>query len=124
MLNPFRKESGGSGAKDGPRTTVGDRLVQFAQGQRKLWRLNYGLLALGTVAFVAASSGALRSFAQRYEVLLLGVVIVVAVFMIYACKRNQEISELRCLVRGIEQRDPAAPSDQQLHHVLCGIGRS
>src|SRR5713101_7506323 len=124
MLNPFRKESAGTGAKDAPRTTVGDRLVQFEQGQRKLWRLNYGLLALVTVAFVAASWDALRSFAQRYEVLLVGVVIVVAVFMIYAWKRNQEISELRGLVRGIEQRDTSAPSDRQLDQLFSVIERS
>src|SRR6266700_5146184 len=124
MLNPFRKDSAGTGAKDAPRTTVGDRLVQFEQGQRKLWRLNYGLLALVTVAFVAASWDALRSFAQRYEVLLVGVVIVVAVFMIYAWKRNQEISELRGLVRGIEQRDTSAPSDQPLDKLFSVIERS
>jgi len=124
MLKPFRKESAGTGAKDAPRTTVSDRLVQFEQGQRKLWRLNYGLLALVTVAFVAASWDALRSFAQRYEVLLVGVVIVVAVFMIYAWKRNQEISELRGLVRGIEQRDTSAPSDQQLDKLFSVIERS
>jgi len=119
-----RKDSPNSGAKDAPRTTVGDRLAQFEQGQRKLWRLNYGLLALVTVAFVAASWDALRSFAQRYEVLLLGVLVAVGVFMIYAWKRNQEISELRGLVRGIEQRDTAAPSDQQLDKLFSVIERS
>src|SRR6266404_3424649 len=124
MLNPFRKESAGTGAKDAPRTTVGDRLVQFEQGQRKLWRLNYGLLALVTAAFVAASWDALRSFAQRYEVLLVGVVIVVAVFMIYAWKRNQEISELRGLVPAIQERDTSAPSDQQLDKLFSVIERS
>ena len=123
-MPPFRKDSPNGGAKDAPRTTVGDRLAQFEQGQRKLWRLNYGLLALVTVAFVAASWDALRSFAQRYEVLLLGVLVVVGVFMIYAWKRNQEISELRGLVRGIEQRDTAAPSDQQLDKLFSVIERS
>ena len=121
---PFRKDSLANGAKDAPRTTVGDRLAQFEQGQRKLWRLNYGLLALVTVAFVAASWDVLRSFAQRYEVLLVGVLVVVAVFMIYVWKRNQEISELRGLVRGIEQRDTAAPSDQQLDKLFSVIERS
>src|ERR1700751_561508 len=120
----FRKNSPDNGAKDAPRTTVADRLAQFEQGQRKLWRLNYGLLALVTIAFVAASWDALRSFAQRYEVLLLGVLVAVGVFMIYAWKRNQEISELRGLVRGIEQRDTAAPSDQQLDKLFSVIERS
>jgi PAS domain S-box-containing protein len=121
---PFRKGSPDTGATDAPRATVGDRLAQFEQGQRKLWRLNYGLLALVTVAFVAASWDVLRSFAQRYEVLLVGILVVVAVFMIYVWKRNQEISELRGLVRGIEQRDTAAPSDQQLDKLFSVIERS
>src|SRR6266478_3806714 len=123
-MPPFRKDSPDNGAKDAPRTTVGDRLAQFEQGQRKLWRLNYGLLALVTVAFVAASWDVLRSFAERYEVLLVGVLVVVTVFMIYAWKRNQEISELRGLVRGIEQRGTAAPSDQQLDKLFSVIERS
>src|SRR5258706_2762567 len=109
---------------EAPRTNVGDRLAQFEQGQRKLWRLNYGLLALVTAAFVAASWDALRSFAQRYEVLLVGVVLVVAVFMFYAWKRNQEIAELRGLVRGIEQRHTSPPSDEQLDKLFSVIERS
>src|SRR5246500_3950599 len=120
----FRKNSPDNGAKDAPRTTVGDRLAQFEQGQRKLWRLNYGLLALVTAAFVAASWDVLRSFAQRYEFVLVGVVFVVAVFMFYAWKRNQEISELRGLVRGIEQRHTSPPSDQQLDKLFSVIERS
>src|SRR5258706_13486641 len=68
---------------EAPRTNVGDRLAQFEQGQRKLWRLNYGFLGLGTAAFFAGFFGGLRVFVQRYEVLLVGVVVVVAVFMFY-----------------------------------------
>ncbi len=112
------------GPSEAPRSNVGDRLAQFEQGQRQLWRLNYGLLALVTAAFVAASWDALRSFAQRYEVLLVGVVVVVAVFMFYAWKRNQEISELRGLVRGIEQRHTSPPSDEQLDKLFSVIERS
>ncbi len=115
--------SSGTGPSE-PRSSVGDRLAQFEQRQRQLWRKTYGLLALLTVAFVAASWDALRSFAQRYETLLIGVVVVVAVFMIYAWKRNQEISELRGLIRGIEQRDTAPPSDQQLDKLFAVIERS
>jgi two-component system NtrC family sensor kinase len=113
-----------SGPPEPPRSNVGNRLAQFDQGQRQVWRLNYGLLALVTAAFVAASWDALRSFAQRYEVLLVGVVVVVAVFMFYAWKRNQEIAELRGLVRGIEQRHTSPPSDQQLDKLFSVIERS
>ena len=109
---------------DAPRATVGDRLEQFERGQRKLWRLTYGLLSLLTVAFAAASWDTLRSLAQRYELLLVGVVVVVALIMVYAWKRNQEIAELRGLVRGIEQSHTSAPSDQQLDKLFSVIERS
>jgi len=108
---------------DAPRATVGDRLEQFERGQRKLWRLTYGLLSLLTVAFAAASWDTLRSLAQRYELLLVGVVVVVALIMVYAWKRNQEIAELRGLVRGIEQSHTSAPSDQQLDKLFSVIER-
>src|SRR5258707_11641660 len=75
---------------EAPRTNVGDRLAQFEQGQRKLWRLNYGLVALVTPAFIAAFWDARRSFAQRYKGLLMGVEDVVAVFMFYSWKLNPE----------------------------------
>src|SRR5437660_8928537 len=63
MLNPFRKNSPGGEAQDTPRTTVGDRLAQFEQSQRRMWRLTYFLLSLTTVAYVVASWDAIRSFA-------------------------------------------------------------
>jgi hypothetical protein len=112
MWNPFQRlSSPNDGPNEPSRSNVGDRLAHFEQRQRQLWRLTYGLLALLTVAYVAASWDALRSIAQRYEALLIGVVVVVTLFMVYAWKRNQEISELRGLVRGIEQRHTSPPSD-------------
>jgi len=125
MPNPFSHippSTGGS--SDAPRATVGDRLEQFERRQHQLWRLTYCLLALLTVAYVVASWDTLRSLAQRYEMLLIGVVVVVALFMVYAWKRNQEISELRGLVRGIEQRHTSPPSDEQLDKLFSVIERS
>src|SRR5262252_5266800 len=112
MANPFSQTPPAKGdSSDVPRASVGDRLEHFERRQHQLWRLTYGLLALLTVAYVVASWDAVRSLAQRYEMLLVGVVVVVVLFMVYAWKRNQEISELRGLVRGIEQRHTSPPSD-------------
>src|SRR6267142_3229473 len=125
MTDPARKAATPTGGSTNPpRPNVGDRLAQFEQGQRQLWRLNYGLLAVVTTAFVAASWDTLRALAQRYEVLLLAVVAVVALFVFYAWKRNQEISELRGLVRGIEQSHTSPPSDDQLDKLFSVIERS
>src|SRR5262249_52272647 len=124
MSEHDRPTSSPPGSSDPLRSSVGDRLAQFEARQRQLWRLTYCLLALLTAAYVAAQWSTLRAFAQRYEALLAGVVVVVVVFMIYAWKRNKEISELRGLIRGIEQRHAGPPSDQQLDRLFSVIERS
>jgi uncharacterized membrane protein len=117
MLNPLRKDSAGSGAQEAPRATVGDRLAQFERRQRQLWRVTYFLLGLLTIAYVMVSWGTVRSFARRFDYLLAagpGLILLVALFIVYVWKRNKEIAELHGLVRGIEQRHTSPPSDQQL----------
>ena len=115
-------DAGDSG--DNTRISVADRLAQFEKRQRLNWRWTYGLLALLTVAFVVVSWDTLRSFAQRYEALLAGVVATVAAFIVYSWKRSQEISELRGVVRGIEERAATPPSDRQLDKLFSVIERS
>src|SRR4029077_20160977 len=48
----------------------------------------------------------------------------VALFGWYTWKRTREISELRGLVRGLEQRDAEPPSDRQLDQLFSVIERS
>jgi PAS domain S-box-containing protein len=119
QLPPSKEDSSAA-----PRSSVGDRLEQFEHRQRQLWRLTYLLFSLLTFAYVVVSWQAIRSLAQRYEALLIGLVVLVALFMVYAWKRNQEIAELRLLVRGIEQRHTSPPSDQQLDKLFSVIERS
>jgi PAS domain S-box-containing protein len=125
MPETFRPGSDSSGgSQDPPRASVGDRLEKFELRQRQLWRLTYFLLSLLTLAYVVVSWDTIRTLAERYEVLLIGLVVLVALFILYAWKRNQEISELRGLVRGIEQRHTTPPSDQQLDKLFSVIERS
>ena len=112
------------GSNEPPRSSVADRLAQFEERQRHLWRLTYGLLGLLTLAYVAVSWDAIRHFAQRYEVLLLGLIVLVGTFIFYAWRRNKEIAELRGLVRGIEQRAATPPSDHQLDKLFSVIEKS
>src|SRR5260370_29450602 len=71
MPNPLRPTSPADGeSSDAPRATVGDRLEQFERRQRQLWRLTYFLLSLFTIAYVAVSWDAIRSFARRFDYLL------------------------------------------------------
>jgi two-component system NtrC family sensor kinase len=122
MPETFRSQPERNGGQaDPPRSSVGDRLEKFEQRQRQLWRLTYFLLGLLTLAYVLVSWDTIRTLAQRYEVLLIGLVVLVALFIAYAWRRNQEISELRGLVRGIEQHHT---SDQQLDKLFSVIERS
>src|SRR6201982_225187 len=107
-----------------PRISVADRLAQFENRQRQLWRVTYLLLGLLTLAYVTVSWETVRSLAQRYEALLVGLVVLIGLFIVYAGRRNKEIAELRGLVRGIEQGTAAPPSDRQLDKLFSVIERS
>jgi len=125
MPVPFQAglpSSGGSNQP--PRASVSDRLAQFEERQRHLWRLTYLLLGLLTVAYVTVSWSTIRSLAERYEALLVGLVALIGLFIVYAWKRNKEIAELRGLVRGIEQHASSPPSDNQLDKLFSVIERS
>src|ERR1041385_482538 len=58
------------GSKGLPRSSVAERLAQFEERQKQLWRITYFLLRLLTVAYVIVSWETIRSFAKRYEFLL------------------------------------------------------
>jgi PAS domain S-box-containing protein len=106
------------------RSAISDRLAQFEKRQSELWRLTFFLLLVISVVFAVVSWDNLRSFAIRFEALPIGLVILVALFGWYTWRRTREISELRGLVRGLEQRDADPPSDRQLDQLFSVIERS
>jgi PAS domain S-box-containing protein len=106
------------------RSTISDRLEQFEKRQGELWRLTFFLLLAVSIVFAVVSWSTIRSLAHRYEALPIGLVILVVFFGLYAWKRTQEISELRGVVRGLEQRDSTPPSDRQLDQLFDVISRS
>jgi PAS domain S-box-containing protein len=108
----------------GDRTPVSDRLAQFERRQSDLWRLTFFLLLVLSIVFAVISWDTIRSLAQRYEALPIGLVILVILFGLYTWKRTQEISELRGLVRGIEHRDAVPPNEKQLDQLFEVISRS
>jgi len=103
---------------------VSDRLEQFERRQSELWRLTFFLLLILSVVFALVSWDSIRSLAHHFEALPIGLVILVVLFGLYAWKRTQEISELRGLVRGIEQRDAVPPNEKQLDQLFDVISRS
>src|SRR6266404_5964704 len=113
-----------SSSGTGVRTPVSDRLEQFERRQSDLWRLTFFLLLVLSIVFAVISWDTIRSLAHRYEALPIGLVILVVLFGLYAWKRTQEISEMRGLVRGIEQRDAVPPTERQLDQLFEVISRS
>src|ERR1700737_3261611 len=108
----------------GHRAPVSERLEQFERRQSELWRLTFFLLLVLSIVFAMVSWDTVRSLAHRFEALPIGLVVLVVLFGLYAWKRTQEISELRGLVRGIEQRDVVPPSEKQLDQLFDVISRS
>lgn len=106
------------------RPTVSSRFEQFEKRQSELWRLTFFLLFVLALVFAVTSWDTVRSLAHHFEALPIGLVVLVALFGFYAWKRTQEISELRGMVRGIEQHDSAPPSDKQLDQFFEMIVRS
>src|SRR6266403_2224814 len=113
-----------SSSGTGVRTPVSDRLEQFERCQSELWRLTFFLLLVLSIVFAMVSWDTIRSLAHRFEALPIGLVVLVVLFGLYAWKRTQEISELRGLVRGIEQRDAIPPNERQLDQLFDVISRS
>jgi PAS domain S-box-containing protein len=126
---PKNDEFSRGSAKDSPsggaeRPTVSSRLDVFEKRQRELWRVTFLILSAVSIGFAVVSWSTIRALTQRLEPLLPGLVVIVLLFIAYAWKRTQEISELRGLIRGLEQHDATPPSDRQLDQLFSVISRS
>ena len=110
--------------ESGGQTSVTARLHQFQKRQNELWRVTFLLLLVLSTVFAFTSWDTVRSLTHRFEALPIGLVILVCLFAIHVWKRTQEISELRGLVQGIEQRDTAPPNDKQLDQLFERISKS
>ncbi len=82
------------------------------------------LLAALAIAFAAISWDQVRALPHHLEALPVGLVILVALFVAYAWNKTNEISELRGLVRGIEQRSTADRNTDQLDQLFSLISKS
>src|SRR5216683_5879845 len=103
---------------------ISARFEQFEKRQRELWLMAILVIFLLGVAYAWTSWDAIRSLAHHYEALPIGFVVLIALFAVYIWKKTQEISELRGLMRGLEHRDEAPPSEKQLDQLFAMISRS
>jgi PAS domain S-box-containing protein len=106
------------------KASVSSRLAQFEKRQKELWRITFLILLVLATVFAATSWDTLRSLTHRYEALPIGLVVLLVLFGAHVWKRSQEISELRGLVQGIEQRDAEPPTEKQFDELFDRITRS
>ncbi len=122
--NKNQGESSTSPAPLSAKVTVSTRLAQFEKRQKELWRVTFLILLVLATVFAATSWDTLRSLTHRYEALPIGLVLLVVLFGMHVWKRSQEISELRGLVHGLEQRDAEPASEKQFDQLFDRITRS
>jgi two-component system NtrC family sensor kinase len=121
---PGPQPQGGSPAKQENRVSISARLEHFEKRQADLLRLIYFVLVTVVAAFLWTQWDTLRTFFFRLEGAAFGLVLLVLLLGAYTWRRTREISELRGLVRGLEQRDVNSASDKQLEHLFGMISRS
>ena len=114
----------GSASEDARRSAISSSFERFEKRQNELWRLTFLILFLVVLAYAWTSWGSIRNMTHRFEALPIGLVVLVALFSAYMWKKTREISELRGLLRGIEERDAQPPSDRQMDQLFEIISKS
>ena len=97
----------------------------LSRRERGVWRAALLLLGALALAFAATSWQSVLSMPHNLEALPVGLVVLVFLFVVYAWSKTNEISELRGLVRGIEQQRTNVGQDAgQLDQLFSLISRS
>src|SRR5712664_1781337 len=106
------------------RAAISSRFEQFEKRQSELWWLTRSVLFLLALAYAWTSWDSVRSLAHGFEKLPIFLVLLIILFGVYTWKKTQELSEMRGLMRGLEQHDEAGPSEKQLGQLFEIISRS
>jgi PAS domain S-box-containing protein len=112
----------GSSPESGSSPYNRDRLTRRERG---VWRAALVLLGALALAFAITSWDSIQAMPHHLEALPVGLVLLVALFVVYAWSKTTEIAELRGLVRGIEQRaNPVKPKTDQFDQLFSLISKS
>src|SRR5262252_6612845 len=114
----------GSASEGARRSAISSSFERFEKRQNELWRLTFLILFLLVLAYAWTSWGSIRNLTHHFEALPIGLVVLVGLFSAYLWKKTREISELRSLLRGIEERDAQPPSDRQIDQLFEMISKS
>lgn len=92
--------------------------------ENRLWRWALWLLMLLAVAVALLSWERLQSLPYSLGAVPLGLLVLMILFAAYAYGRKREVSELKNLLRGLQERVGAVPSQEQLDQLSQVLQRS
>ena len=82
--------------------------------ETQLWRWALALLILFATAVAALSWEQLKNLPYRLWAIPLGLLLLSVLFAVYAFGRRREVSELKYLLKNLQDRAGVMPSDEQL----------
>lgn len=92
--------------------------------ESQLWRWALGLMVLLAAAVAYLSWQQLENLPYRLWAIPAGLLVLSVLFASYAFGRKREVSELKQILRGFEQRSGAVPTEEQLDQLGQLISRS
>lgn len=92
--------------------------------ESQLWRWILGFMLLLAVALTVLLWERLATIPYQLRAIPLGVLALSILFAVYAYGRRREVSELKGLLRGLQEHVGAAPSEEQLDQLSQVIMRS
>jgi PAS domain S-box-containing protein len=92
--------------------------------ESQLWRWALGFLVLLAVALAGLLWERVENIPFQLRAIPIGVLVLTILFAVYAYGRRREVSELKGLLRGLQDHVGAAPSEEQLDQLSQVILRS
>src|SRR5258708_370502 len=92
--------------------------------ESQLWRWALGFMVLLSVALAGLLWERLENIPFQLRAIPIGIVFLSILFAVYAYGRRREVTELKGLLRGLQEHVGAAPSEQQLDQLSQVIMRS
>ncbi len=92
--------------------------------ESQLWRWSLGFMIVLAVALAGLMWERLENIPFHLRAIPLGVLILSILFAVYAYGRRREVSELKGVLRGLQEHVGAAPSEEQLDQLSQVIMRS
>jgi len=96
----------------------------FDREESQLWRWILGFMLLLAVALTVLLWERLETIPFQLRAIPIGVLVLSILFAVYAYGRRREVSELKGLLRGLQDHVGAAPSEEQLDQLSQVIMRS